>query len=485
MTMKKNGITFKIFGITSLLLVVSALIIYLTLYFLLPNFYLNYKKDNLDNQVQQLIDKLAETSSEDADNLFTNFVYEHNVRMIIENDQAYAIYPPIESIMQNETMQDRFRAPGGKHGSGRMFIEREFHGAGVMSSTATFSLKEEKYSYKLTVATPLQPIDEASKVILMFFPYMLIVIIVISTIGAFIYSRLIAKPLIRLNKTAKKMAELDFSTKSTINTNDELGELSESLNELSENLKRNIDELQQANLHLKDDIQKERDQEEKRREFIATISHELKSPITAVSGQLEGMIYEIGNYKNRDKYLRQSHQIMKEMEKLVLEILDLSQLESFQFTPNLQKVNFSALVEKNLESFYYFRDEENIKFATLIEPDLFIEADEKLITKAVANVISNAVKYCEVAGTVKTTLQQADASHITLTISNSGSYIEENFLNKIFEPFYRVEKSRNRKTGGSGLGLYIVKKILAMHHAQYEITNSPNGVLFTINFKRE
>lgn len=482
--MKKNGITFKIFGITSLLLVVSALIIYLTLYFLLPNFYLNYKKDNLDSQVQQLVDKLAETSSEDADNLFTDFVYEYNVRMIIENNQAFVIYPPIESIMQDETMREGFRIPGGKRGSSRMFIEREFQGTSVMSVTDTFSFKEENNSYKLTVATPLQPIDEATKVILMFFPYMLIVIIVISTLGAFIYSRLIAKPLIRLNKTAKKMAELDFSTKSKINTNDELGELSESLNDLSENLKRNIDELQQANLHLKDDIQKDRDQEEKRREFIATISHELKSPITAVSGQLEGMIYGIGNYKDRDKYLRQSHQIMKEMEKLVFEILDISQLESFQFTPNLQKLNLSALVQKNLESFHYFRNEENIKFDTLIEPDLFIEADEKLITKAVANVISNAVKYCEVAGTVTTTLQRADATHISLTISNSGSYIEESLLAKIFEPFYRVEKSRNRKTGGSGLGLFIVKKILDMHHVQYSITNVPNRVLFTINFTK-
>lgn len=483
--MKKNGITFKIFGITSLLLVVSALIIYLTLYFLLPNFYLNYKKADLDSQVQELVDKLADTNSEAAEHLFSDFVYEHNVRMIIENNQGYVIYFPMDSLRQEGMIRDRFNAPGGKYGSAnRKFIDRDFHGPEVVSSTDSFSFKNENSSYRLTVATPLQPIDEASKVILMFFPYMLIIIIVISTLGASIYSRLIAKPLIQLNKTAKKMAELDFSTKSKINTKDELGELSKSLNNLSENLKHNIDELQQANLHLKDDIQKERDQEEKRREFIATISHELKSPITAVSGQLEGMIYGIGNYKDRDKYLRQSHQIMKEMEKLVFEILDVSQLESFQFTPNLQKLNLSVLVQKNLESFHYFRNEENINFDTLIEPDLFIEADGKLITKAVANVISNAVKYCEVAGTVTTTLQRADATHISLTISNSGSYIEESLLAKIFEPFYRVEKSRNRKTGGSGLGLFIVKKILDMHHVQYSITNVPNGVKFTINFTK-
>lgn len=142
--------------------------------------------------------------------------------------------------------------------------------------------------YKLSVYSPVQPIDEASQVILMFLPYMSIVILGIAMIGAAIYSKLLSKPLIHLNQVASKMAQLDFTLPSTIRSKDELGELSSNLNILAGNLQTSMSELKQANEKLRDDIQKEREQEQKRREFVATISHELKTPITAVSGQLEG-----------------------------------------------------------------------------------------------------------------------------------------------------------------------------------------------------
>jgi two-component system sensor histidine kinase VanS len=483
--MKNNKITFKIFYITTGLLVISALIIYLTLYFLLPNYYYNHKENTLQSEVNSFINQIEHISFQEAEPLIVEFGYDHNVRLVIQNLDLQLLYFPVNigRRLPRDIIRDRspIQIPW-RDSSSRVVFEEELMRSDVILISKDVMFENDPSSYRINVIAPLQPIDEASEVILMFLPYMTIPILVISMLGAFMYSNLISKPLLTLNRTAKKMAELDFSTKSQINSNDELGELSTNLNKLAENLKINMDELKEANLQLKNDIQKEREQEEKRREFIATISHELKTPITAVSGQLEGMIHEIGVYQNRDKYLRQSYQVMKEMEKLVYEILDVSQLESFHFTPQFQKLNISELVNRTKENFLYFKEEKDMKFITDIEPNLYIQGDEKLLTKAVANVISNAVMYSREREKVKFRLRQ-DNKKTELLIINTGTQIEEEELVKIFQPFYRMEKSRSRKTGGSGLGLYIVKKVLDLHKADYSITNVDEGVMFRVEFR--
>ncbi|MCT8139306.1 HAMP domain-containing protein [Anaerobacillus sp. CMMVII] len=475
----KKGITLKIFTITSALLVVSALIIYLTLYFLLPTYYYSYKKSNLNDGVANLIERIAVSRIEEVEFHFNDFVESYNVRLIVQNEFGYVIYFPMDRFFHDS--KGRNGLPG-RNSVNRRLLEDNWNNPNLITIVEPIKFRQDPNEYVLTVSAPLQPIDEASDVILMFFPYMLIIIGVISVIGGYVYSNLLSKPLLTLNKTAKKMADLDFSTKSTIHTNDELGELSRSLNKLAINLQNSMDELTEANAQLKDDIQKERDQEQKRSEFIATISHELKTPLTAVSGQIEGMIHGIGSFKDREKYLKQSYTILKDMEKLVQEILDVSQLESSYFSPQIQKINLSRLVNQTFDGFQFFSEQKQLDVQLSIEPDVFTFGDAKLITRAVANVFSNALKYTDNGKQIKLSLF-TDVEGPHLTIMNACAFIEEDELGKIFEPFYRIEKSRNRKTGGSGLGLYIVKKIFDLHNINYSIENVTDGVLFTINFK--
>lgn len=489
--MRKRGIAFKIFGITSALLIISALILYLTLFFLLPNYYYKYKEANVSSRVQSLIESLHAVNAEEAADLLIQFEFANNVRVVLRDSEGEVAYPGSPGSMDpaylDELMRgpkppgaDPFRPDGpfrpGGHGS------KDGGMTNFISLEETVRFADQAGDYKLSVYSPVQPIDEASQVILMFLPYMSIVILGIAMIGAAIYSKLLSKPLIHLNQVASKMAQLDFSLPSTIRSKDELGELSSNLNILAGNLQTSMSELKQANEKLRDDIQKEREQEQKRREFVATISHELKTPITAVSGQLEGMLHQIGSYKDRDKYLQQSYEIMKEMEKLVHEILNISELESFDFKPRIGKVHLSALIQRSLDQFLYFRDIKQLEFDIDIEPDLYIQADEKLISRAVANLLSNAVKYSGDGQTVGVSLRRNGRDGLLLSILNTGAHIELSQLERIFEPFYRVEKSRNRKTGGSGLGLYIVQKILDMHGLRYHIRNVPEGVRFDIHF---
>ena len=329
----------------------------------------------------------------------------------------------------------------------------------------------------MIVHFPVSPENEASDSIILFLPFAIFAIVIIAfTISSF-YSMLISRPLLNINKVAKKMANLDFDHIIEVNGEDEIGELSNSLNLMNKNLKESFEELERINSRLTEEIEIERKLEKERREFVATISHELKSPITIISGQLEGMIYNIGKYKDRDKYLKESYDVTQKMSELVQEILHLSEREDGEFKYNFVSVNLSKVISGVLE-LRYFIDKKKLKLITKIDEDILIISDERLIKKVITNIIKNAIIYSPNNESIIISLSKEE-----LMVENTGVSIPKDQIGEIFNAFYRVDKSRNRKTGGTGLGLYIVKTILDKHeNINYTIESSENSVIFKMKF---
>ncbi|MED2677821.1 HAMP domain-containing sensor histidine kinase, partial [Bacillus thuringiensis] len=333
----------------------------------------------------------------------------------------------------------------------------------------------------LIVFATFQPIDEASQVLVRFLPYISIIVLVIGIGSAYFYSRFITKPLIYINEGAQKMANLDFSEKIEVRSTDELGELSNSLNDMSINLQQAMFDLKKANEQLKNDIEKEREIETKRREFFAIVAHELKSPLTVMKGYLEGMIYNIGPYQNRDQYLKKNHQIIESMEQLVREILSVSKLEQHTFKLKVEEVNPSKLIGTITKDLEFFASQKSIEIIKEIDSDLSIYTDCALLEKACKNIIHNAVMYSPHNEKVYIKLSEnSKQDQIEIQITNTGINIKDEDIQQIFKPFYRIEKSRNRNTGGSGLGLYIVKQILETLDIKYSIKNMEHSVQFCI-----
>ena len=133
------------------------------------------------------------------------------------------------------------------------------------------------------------------------------------------------------------MSSLELDTRCSVKSNDEIGILASSLNNLSKNLSLSLNELKDKNIILKKEIEKEREIDKMRRDFFNAVSHELKTPITIIKGQLEGMIYNVGVYINRDKYLNRSLEVTQSMEKLIKEILTISRMESNNFKLDLNE----------------------------------------------------------------------------------------------------------------------------------------------------
>ncbi|SEO39782.1 cell wall metabolism sensor histidine kinase WalK [Paenibacillus sp. OV219] len=493
---RRKGIRFKIFLVTTALLVMFALVIYLTLYFMLPSYYKLIKQDRLESGVSELVKGIDGKSTTDAIPLMAQFGQEHNAMMMLRDSDGNGYYiPPNFRTMKNwigtgdSYLGLRKQMQAGRFEAGsRDPSDRGMH---LLSVERKIKFAESDEVFTLYVDAPLQPVGEAAGVILLFLPYMLIPILLIAIGGALIYSRLIAKPLLSLNKVARRLAKLDFSaTEPALKTRDELGELSLSLSRLAVNLQSTMGELQEANTQLKSDIEREREQESKRREFVATISHELKTPITAVSGQLEAMIANVGAFRDRDTYLRKSYTIMQDMDKLVHEILELSKLESRDFLPLMREVDLVELIRESVGHVSYLANVKNMTLDCELPDEAIITADERLMSKAVSNIITNAVQYSGDEERVIVRLWEEPVSisadgvrprmMYRLEVLNTGVAIDEPKLPRLFEPFYRAEQSRSRSTGGSGLGLYIVSKVLDAHGAQYSITNTPEGVRFSV-----
>jgi two-component system sensor histidine kinase VanS len=484
----KKSITFKIFRITSILLITSAICIYLILYFLLPSYYYRYKKSNIETGVNKLISAVSILPTNEAKKHFDDFNVKYTVNLTIQDSVGRLVYLPFSSV---EMSSQSISIPLDIVPSGGTLIASSVTSSGASSNEKSsifvvsrqIKFLNDNESYTMNVIVPLQPIDEASKVLLNLVPLIGLVVLIISVVGAFIYSKIITKPLIEINKAAKHLSALDFEKICEVNSEDEIGEIALSLNELASNLQYTMSELKNTNLKLLDDIEREREIEIKRREFTATISHELKTPITIIKGQLEGMIGNIGAYKDRDKYMNRSLIVLQDMESMVREILEVSKLEAHGFKPQYKEVNLSDLVNNCLERISYLVSEKDISLTWRINEEIYVQADEKLIKKAIANIINNSITHTERAEKVFVNLYEENET-IVLIVENTGAHIDKAEFGKLFAPFYRIEKSRNRSTGGSGLGLYIIKMILEAHGIEYKMSNTESGVCFKIIFNR-
>ena len=253
------------------------------------------------------------------------------------------------------------------------------------------------------------------------------------------------------------------------------------MNSLSSNLSAALMELKEANQKLQVDIDKEKELELRRMEFFSAASHELKTPITIIKGQLQGMLCGVGRYKDRETYLAQSLEVTNSLEKMVQELLTVSRIEAPQYSCVKTHFDFTQFLRQRLAAFDDLFVQKELSVAINLLPDIYIDGDMGLLQKVVDNLLGNAATYSPPGNSVRVNLRQAEEK-VYLTIENTGVHIPEDDISKLFEPFYRVEQSRNRQTGGSGLGLYIVKTIINLHNAEVSVQNTDDGVSIKVIF---
>ncbi|MBE7147101.1 HAMP domain-containing histidine kinase [Bacillus mycoides] len=303
----------------------------------------------------------------------------------------------------------------------------------------------------------------------------------LSLLGSLFYAKLIAKPFQYMSDTLKDIINLDFSDQQSPNKNTDQTDFN--LQVAASQVPTIVKNLNETNKDLRTELKKEQQLEQSRKEFMSMISHELKTPIAAVMGQLDGMIHGIGAYKDRDKYLKRSYEMMQDINILTEKVSELSKIQNPQFKPNLKVISLTNIIEDVIKKVDYFVSVKQLNVQSNIKQDAQILADPKFMQTAIFNIISNAIHYTIDHQHVYIKLYEKPNGY-ALEVLNTGSQIDEDKLAHLFEPFYRANPDKHGLVQGSGLGLYIVKQILDKHQFPYGIQNTPQGVKCSIVFPK-
>ncbi len=335
----------------------------------------------------------------------------------------------------------------------------------------------EAYYYVL-INTPISAIDDAVDAFNDFALILCIIAMIVSGILSVILCSHFVEPILQINEVAKRMAQMDFSVKLDIETDDELGQLARSINHLSSQLEAKINEISAANEQLKRDIQEKEKVDIMRRELISNVSHELKTPLAIIMGYCEGLQLNVNN-DEKDYYCSVIADEAVKMNNLAARLLNVAELESGTYL-DLTEFSLAELAEERLKTMSYIFAERNISTEFKATGRSTITADYGRIEEVLNNLLSNAKNHTPDGGRVSVEVFEI-TDGVQCNVYNSGSHIPDESLDRIWESFYKVDKARTRKYGGSGLGLKIVSSILEMHGGKYSAANTDDGVVFSFS----
>lgn len=328
----------------------------------------------------------------------------------------------------------------------------------------------------IVAAIPHQAVLEAIEIMKDYYGFVFGAVVIIVALLSYVFIIMVSRPLLHINQVAEKIAHLDFSERLQIVSEDEIGSLSNSLNIMSDNLRLSLEELQLRNQKLKEDIDRERQIETMRKEFINGVSHELKTPLGIMKSYAEALQDGIGKQK-QPYYASVILDEIDRMDVLVRDMLEISKLQSGSYELQFSLIDLSPMLHGIVNRLEALFEEKMLTCEIIEEPEVpEVWADEAKIEMVINNLLSNAIRYGQVGGVIRIYLKAVGGDKgCYLGVENDGEPIPEDKMGMIWEKFYRVESSRNKDNGGSGLGLAIVKNILDLHFASYGVENLPQN----------
>lgn len=440
-----------------ILLTLSAAI-YGMITFGMSNFYLMELNKSLEKELDTTIEQISNMTNEETQKTLERFAIEYGISIVVKNQEGEEI---------------------GNYGEISYFLAPDANSSKAQNSkgiTKNYIVKSSEGTvYKLQIFGTKESVNIGLKVLNRILPPLGVITVIVSILIAVFFARYITRPILKVNEASKRMVKLDFRKPYLEKRSDEIGILGENLNQLAEHLEDTLQELKEKNQILQDEIQREQEMERKQLSFFAAVSHELKTPVTILKGQIQGMISGIGGYKDRDKYLKRSYEVVFSMEGLIQEILDVSRMKSAGFLLNFSTISLDSIVKGIIQEWEDIATDKGVTLHAEIEEKTEICADRVLFQKVIGNLISNAVKYTPDNGNIWCKVYKNEEG-VIFSVENNAEHISEQEIPKLFDAFYRREKSRNRKAGGSGLGLYIVKMIVELHHYECEFKNTNQGI---------
>ena len=347
--------------------------------------------------------------------------------------------------------------------------------------------------FVIIIRKPVSSVDSIILTSIKFFISVFLLVALVGFIIVYFISNIFAKPINKMSEVSRRMAQLDLDVKVNYPYKDEIGDLADSMNEMSFKLKNTLTELQQANEKLQTDIDEKVQIDEMRKEFLSHVSHELKTPIALIQGYAEGLKDNvIDDEESKEFYCDVILDEAQKMNKLVKQLLNLNELEFGM--EKLQPVVFdiAALIKNVVGSSSILVQQNNAQLIvdSSLEDVCNVYADEFMIEQVFSNYFTNALHYCNEGGKVKIWLVKTSydkptfledgviTGNVRIFVYDEGPNIPTDELDKVFIKFYKVDKARTREYGGSGIGLSIVAASMAAHNKNFGVYNVEDGVVF-------
>ena len=490
--MKKQNIfeSVRIKLFLTLSLIILGIITFLILVnnFVFGQFYL-YSKTKTLKSVYETVNKYYNGEIKaDLESELEKIAIQNNFDILIRNKENINVYTSnkdfYSTLGQMNEMTSRFKTQAGE------LIEKNEHfiikkikdtknGVTYVVLAATLD-----NGYILYMRIPITSIQESVKISNRFLYLMAGFAILISAVIVSYVSRKFTDPILELNDIAKKMSNLDFSQKyQSTKADDEIDKLGKSINIMSEKLEKTIKRLRETNIELEKDIEEKSKIDEMRKSFISDVSHELKTPIALIQGYSEGIIENVNtDEESRKFYAEVILDETNKMDKLVKQLLELMKLEYGKREFNDAKFNIVELEKEVVRKSKLMIEEKNAKIEFETSNEINVLADDFYIEQVITNYLTNAIKHVkEVDGKklIKITNQvDIEKNKVRVKVFNTGDNISEENMSRIWNRFYKVDESRNRNKGGTGIGLSFVKAIMNNYENEYGMVNKDNGVEF-------
>lgn len=330
------------------------------------------------------------------------------------------------------------------------------------------------------MSMPLASIRESVSLSTRFITFVGVVVLAAGGILMYFVTNRVTKPILKLAKLSEEMSNLNFDVRYQDDAEDEIGVLGRSMNTLSGNLKETIQALKDANAQLQHDIEEKNQIDEMRKEFIANVSHELKTPIALIQGYAEGLSEGMcEDEESRNYYCEVITDEAGKMNKMVRQLLTLTALEFGRDMPVMEPFDVMSLIRDLVNSSQILLQQNQAHAETEGPQELMVLGDEFKIEEVLTNYLTNAIHHLD--GERKIRIQaeaDPDGKIITVRVFNTGDPIPEEDLPNLWTKFYKVDKAHTRAYGGSGIGLSIVKAIMDAHHQSCGVANVEGGVEF-------
>ncbi len=333
--------------------------------------------------------------------------------------------------------------------------------------------------YWFIINTAMESIKESARIANRFLTYIGIAAAVLGGILAWVMSKRVTDPVLEMAAISERMTHLDFEAKYQGKEKNEIGLLGNNINQLSESLESTISELKTANNELQKDIEKKEQIDEMRKEFLANVSHELKTPIALIQGYAEGLKEGINDDpESREFYCDVIMDEAGKMNTMVQKLMTLNQLEFGNDVVNMERFDIVALIRNYLQSAEILTRQNGIQVKLEQTEPVYVWGDEFKVEEVFMNYFTNAVHYCLGEKLIHVKVESEGDGKVRVSVFNTGDPIPEESLGHIWEKFYKVDKARTRAYGGSGVGLSIVKAIMESMNQSYGVQNYANGVMF-------